>query len=116
MKKKEIIFVLILLISAFGWMVLQSLMGKDGANAVVYHNNHLYGVYSLSQEKVIKIREGNILEITGGKIRMKEASCPDQICRKQGWIKSRGESIICLPNKVVITLEGTEEELDGVVN
>ncbi|MBR5579579.1 MAG: NusG domain II-containing protein [Lachnospiraceae bacterium] len=116
MKKKEIIFVFILLVSALGWLMVQSFAGKSGETARVDYDNRLYGTYPLSRERIIKIGESNTLEITEGKIRMKEATCPDQICRKQGWIKRKGESIICLPNKVIVTLEGTEEEFDGVIN
>lgn len=38
-------------------------------------------------------------------IHMISSPCPDKICIKQGFIKREGESIVCLPNKVVISLE-----------
>ncbi len=39
-------------------------------------------------------------------IRMISSPCPDKICIKQGWINKEGESIVCLPNRVVLRLEG----------
>ena len=37
---------------------------------------------------------------------MTEATCPDHLCMKQHAIDSKGGTIVCLPNKVVI--EGTK--------
>ena len=47
---------------------------------------------------------------------MKEADCPDQICRKHKAIDKSGETIVCLPHKVVIEVEADtrEQELDGI--
>ena len=36
--------------------------------------------------------------------------CPRQICSKIGWIEKAGESIICLPNRVSVILDGGSEE------
>ena len=48
---------------------------------------------------------------------MEEADCPDLLCVHQKAISKEGESIICLPNKVVVTIRGGEEtELDAVTN
>ncbi|HBE87040.1 MAG TPA: hypothetical protein DDW53_19330, partial [Lachnoclostridium sp.] len=37
-----------------------------------------------------------------------EASCPDKVCVRTGKIHRSGELIVCLPNRVVITIEGEE--------
>ena len=41
---------------------------------------------------------------------MEDADCPDRLCVKQGRIKKVGESIVCLPHKVVIEIVGEKEE------
>jgi hypothetical protein len=46
------------------------------------------------------------VEVANGKIRMLEANCPEQICVKQGWIQEPGASIVCLPGKVIIHIDG----------
>jgi hypothetical protein len=46
-----------------------------------------------------------IIEVKDRKIRMYEATCPDQICVRQGWIDSPGQSIICVPNELVIYID-----------
>ena len=44
--------------------------------------------------------------VEGGAIRMTSSACPDHLCVRQGAISSVGQSILCLPNRVSITMEG----------
>ena len=44
------------------------------------------------------------LEVRDGRVRMVDSACPDKLCVKTGWISSPGESIVCLPNRVVIEI------------
>ncbi|MEJ2685558.1 MAG: NusG domain II-containing protein [Candidatus Sulfobium sp.] len=53
-----------------------------------------------------------VVEIRDRKVRMKEAHCPNLLCVKEGWI-SKGV-IVCLPNKVVITVGGGTAGPKGV--
>lgn len=91
----------------------------EGSNILITVDGREYGTYSLFEEQTITIGEGdkkNIIEIKGGKAYMKEASCPDQLCVNQNEISFDKESIICLPNKVVITvISDVESDVDGVV-
>lgn len=48
----------------------------------------------------------NTIEVEPGRIRVQSADCPDQICVHQGWIDNGVTPIVCLPNKLVITLKG----------
>ncbi len=91
----------------------------EGSNIVITVDGEEYGTYSLLKEQTITIGERdtiNIIEIKGGKAYMREASCPDQLCVDQNEISFDKESIICLPNKVVITVTSdVESDLDGIV-
>lgn len=91
----------------------------EGSNIKITVDGKEYGIYSLLEEQTITIGEGenlNIIEIKGGKAYMKEASCPDQLCVDQNEISFDKESIICLPNKVVITvISDVESDLDGII-
>ena len=58
----------------------------------------------------------NILIVSGEKAYMLEATCPDQLCVRQGSISRVGETIVCLPNRVVVEITGKETDgLDAVV-
>lgn len=54
-------------------------------------------------------------EVKNGKIRLTEASCPDKICEKTGYIGSSGQSIICVPNKITVSVVGSDEGVDVTV-
>ena len=75
-------------------------------------------VYSLSletdREMVIEGSHGNaVVEIKGGRVRMREAPCDNHICIKQGWI-TRG-TIVCLPNSIVVIVgTGTRKNIDAI--
>ena len=59
----------------------------------------------------------NTVTIDQGQVFVSEADCPDKRCVLQGKISKTGESIICLPHKLVVTVEGGQEgELDAVTN
>lgn len=54
----------------------------------------------------------NLIEIGDGQVRVIEADCPDKIDVKQGYISRIGETIVCLPNKLVIEIKGESREDD----
>lgn len=65
----------------------------------------------------IELKNGdhyNVIEIVDGKIHMKEADCPDQICVRSGWIGIATQQIVCLPNRVVVKIAAAENDLDDI--
>ena len=57
----------------------------------------------------------NLLVISDGKAEIESASCPDGVCVRHYAISRDGESIICLPNRVVVTIRGGEKgEVDAI--
>lgn len=122
MKKNDVILIALLLVVALltagGMRIWQMNNTKDTANVVVTIDGEVYGTYPLSKDRTerIELPDGsyNILVISDGYADVTEASCPDQICVKHNHIRYSKESIVCLPNKVVVTVEGGEEnEIDG---
>ena len=78
-----------------------------------------YGTYSLLEEQTITVGEGeqvNVITIKDGKAYMGSASCPDQLCVNQNEICYDKQSIICLPNKVVITVTSeSDSDVDLII-
>ncbi|MGF0040346.1 NusG domain II-containing protein [Peptoniphilaceae bacterium SGI.131] len=65
----------------------------------------------------IKTKFGrNVIEIGDERVRVIEASCPDQIDVKQGWISQTGELIVCLPNRLIIEIKNKDEGQDVIDN
>ena len=94
--------------------------GSSGTTVIVTVSGEEYGRYSLLQEQVIQINDTNTLVIHEGTADMLFADCPDQVCVKHTPISNANETIICLPNQVVVTIEPLlgkkeETELDAVV-
>lgn len=47
----------------------------------------------------------NLIEVSSDKIRIKEADCGDQVCVRRGWASKNGDTIVCLPHKLVIEIK-----------
>ncbi len=82
--------------------------------AVIIVDGTEYARYKLSPNfsEIIEINTQfgyNKLEIDCGKIRMLDASCEDKIDVKMGTIEKVNETIICLPNRVLVTIKGQSE-------
>lgn len=45
-----------------------------------------------------------VVEVRGGRVRVRESTCPDQYCVRTGWIDRPGQSIVCVPGRVVIAV------------
>ena len=50
----------------------------------------------------------NTVVIKDGTVYMESASCHNQVCVKHSAISLTGESIICLPNKIIVRIEGSK--------
>lgn len=57
----------------------------------------------------------NLIEVKGNRIRIKEADCGDQICVRRGWIDQSGETIVCLPHKLLIEVKSSDGGEPGSV-
>jgi hypothetical protein len=47
-----------------------------------------------------------VVEILGGRARVTESPCPNGICISMGEIEDPGRSVVCVPNEVLVTIEG----------
>lgn len=116
--KNDIILIAILLVLAgISILVLKS-FNKSAAEYVKISYNDREITMSLSEDNSFTVEFGdntNIIEIKNKQVCISEASCPDKLCVKQGYISHNGESIICLPNEVVVTVVGADEsKVDAV--
>lgn len=118
--KNDVIFISFLVLFCVGvGLAVYKGGAVEGSSITITIDGAEYGTYSLLEEQTITIEQNgalNIIEIKDGEAFMKEASCPDQLCVDQNEISFDKESIICLPNKVVITVTSDiESDLDGIV-
>lgn len=119
MKKNTLILIAVILILAGGFYLLNRyVLQEDGAAAVVTVDDREIGRYSLSEDQTVTLNGGtNTLVIEDGYADITDADCPDQLCVDQKKISKNGESIICLPNKLVVSIVSSEErDFDAVSN
>ena len=83
----------------------------------ITQDGQVVGTYSLQQPRTLRYesQDGgyNIVVIADGKVRVSEASCPDQVCVDQGWIPDGTVPVVCPPNRLVIQIEGGGDSLDS---
>lgn len=119
MKKNDLKLVSIFFIIIMGiFCINRFFFQENGSYAVVSIDGEQYESYSLETDRIISIGETNQAEIKNHYVLMTSANCPDKLCVHQKAIGKKGETIICLPNKVVIEVKGNKEqkELDAIVN
>ena len=108
--KRDLIVITSLLAISLIMLLCIFLFSKSGDFVSVQVEGELVGIYSLSNDAEISIGDGtNILKIESGKAYMVYATCPDRVCVNTGKISRVGQSIICLPHKVTITVIGNSE-------
>ncbi|MBR6473731.1 MAG: NusG domain II-containing protein [Firmicutes bacterium] len=117
MKKADII--LLILIVAAGLIISFGPLAKEagGTDVRVTLNGDTYGIYSLFEDQTIEIESDghrNVIIIEDGTARMESSTCKNQICVDHGRISLIGDSIVCLPNRVVIEIEGKGGDTDVI--
>ena len=104
---KLIFIVLLIVILLFSL----SLLRKEANVANVYYENDLILKIDLNINNTYEVEGYNgkvVIEVLNNKIRVVEENSPYHLCSKQGFIDKSGESIICLPNKIIIELPNNE--------
>ena len=109
LKKKDLVLMGIILCIAAVCSLVHHFTGEAGKGIVAIKVDGVTeGTYVLTEDRRIEIKNGEASMI--------EADCPDQICVHEKAISADGESIICLPNKIVVEVESDKEsELDAVM-
>ena len=73
--------------------------------------------YSLALDQVLYL-DGPLgqsrVEVAGHRARIASSPCPEQRCVLQGWIRRQGEVAACLPNRIVLRIEGQGEAVDAL--
>ena len=104
MKKGDIIVIFSVILAAVGCMLAFAVFGESGSRVKISQNNTVVYTGSLMQKKSVEL-ETNTIEINNGKVKMVHASCKNQVCVNHKEIAEKGESIICLPNRVIVEIE-----------
>lgn len=125
-KKRDIIFIGVLLVMALiAFFVVDKFIKKDGNKVVIKVDGEIVKIVNLTDTNNIIVNgyDGgtNTVVIENGTVYMTEADCPDKICVNTGKISKIGETIVCLPHRVVVEIQGevsqsdSDDSIDSVV-
>jgi hypothetical protein len=109
-KKKyrlDIIVIAAILLASITLLLIMTLTREEGATVVVEIDGKTVATYSLYQNGEYSLNGGtNVLVIENGQAYLNYSNCPDHTCEKTGKIQYVGQTIVCLPNLLTITIKG----------
>lgn len=111
----KLLLICLIIFTIAGFLYSREFISSGNIVKITLDNRTVY-ILDLSENREVSVTGplgNNVIEIRDGRVRMKEAPCPAKLCVHQGWIESG--AIICLPNKVIVTVGGKEDkEYDAV--
>lgn len=133
-RKADIILLVVLIAVGLASSAVLALRQDDaGSKVVIKSGGEIFATYPLSEDTVIEVPAPagisydsprphaldeddectqytyyNVVKISGGKVSVSSASCRNQVCVRHGSISKAGESIVCLPNRLVVSIEGSK--------
>lgn len=119
MNKQDLILISIIVLIAVIILGIFKINEKaNSLNALVYYDNNLVLKIDLNkQEQVYEVEGYNgpvYISAGDGRVKVEDEDSPLHLCQKQGYISKSYESIICLPNKIVVKIDA-KEEVDTVI-
>lgn len=116
-----IIYIFIILFFSLLINHISNLKTVKGNKIEIYVDNQLKYIYPLQEEKKDFFVDTNLggvnVQIENMKVRVTTSNSPLKLCVKQGWISNAGDTIIGVPDRLLIKILGdnnSTEELDGV--
>lgn len=105
----DVLLIMGILAAALAGYVLITFFGSSGQTVVISQDNTVLAEKPINVNDIFEISGENgynRVVIDNGEVYMENADCPDKICVKTGHISKAGETIVCLPHKVVIEIKG----------
>ena len=135
-RKADIILFVVLVIAGLAASAVLAMSHSGGDTVIIESGGELYATYPLTEDRVVivpspqekvlpahqpddskpaseQFTHYNVVTISGGRVSVSEASCKNQVCVKHSEISLTGESIVCLPNRLVVRIEGSGTEEGG---
>lgn len=118
-----IVVVVILTFLSLGFIRSQALSNEDKFVSIQVNGKEvkkiIFDKNIIGKEIPIESEYGfNLIEIGDEEVRVIQADCPDKLDVKKGYISNIGETIVCLPNKMIVEIKGVAkgEEMDIMNN
>ena len=117
-KKADIILAAVLIVLGLAASIILSFGDTMGKELVITSQGEIYGTYSLLEDQTIRVEADdghfNCVRIENGCAFVDSADCTGQDCVHSHSISKGGETIVCLPNKLILEISGGEKAYDSV--
>lgn len=115
--KNDIVLIIILVTISILSIMFLNIKKEDNLKANVYYNNELILTIDLRKDNIYKVDGYNgkvTIKVKNKKIKVINENSPLHLCSKIGYISKSHETIICLPNKIVIEIDG-KKNIDTII-
>lgn len=109
-RKNDLIIIAVVAIIALVLFV-PSLIKNDSLTATIYVDGNVTDEIELNgidKPYTFSPKNGTEIEVQNGKIRFSSAVCKDRLCVKSGWLDSNGQTAACLPERILISIKGSD--------
>ena len=122
-KKADILVIILIVIASFLIYFFTNKLSKEDANiskkVVITVDGKIFKEVPLTKNTYEKIDINTVygkneVIIEKGEVHMHESNCQDKICMKMGKISIPGDSIICLPNRVMVKIVADKKSHDSL--
>jgi hypothetical protein len=90
--------------------------GDDGNLVVAVEGARNVWLFPVDAEETVIVRGplgDTVVNIEKGSVYVASSPCANQLCVAQGKIHRPGSLVSCLPNRVVVTIQGNRNDVDG---
>ena len=107
----DVIVISLILLASISILAITGLTKSEGAYVEVEIDGSVEGTYPLFIDGEYSLNGGsNTLTVEGGVAYMSYSNCPDHTCENTGKVKYVGQTIVCLPNRLSITVVGESDD------
>lgn len=112
--KVDIIIIAVVLVLGLCLLLLKP--SVNGKRAVIRVDGKEYKTVDLENTDFLEITVNDVVIICeNNEIYIKSSTCPDKICVNAGHLSKKGQSAVCVPNRVSVEILGEKQGTVGAV-
>ena len=109
--KKDLLFIAAILLAAgLAFLFFRPQPSESLSRAEISVDGKTVMELDLSEDQVLTVDGAgggyNRIQVRDGAVSVLEASCPDKVCVHTGTVRYPGETIVCLPNRMIAKVKG----------
>ena len=112
--RNDLILLIAIVLIATVLIFVENCRKSAGSTVIITLNGSTYAEASLPANVEIDVDGLLTVVIEDGEVWVIDSTCPDGLCEGMGRISRSGESIVCLPNGIVVKITSDEPEYDFI--